>query len=579
MTAPGPSSGRLPFGPWRRAALGAAVVAAAFGGLVAATLAWNHRQARRADLLTSAEMTELRARWKASPRDPKVLDAIRALDLRLRRQYVRRQWVSERGGWLLLGFLAAALIAVHVVAYRRPSPRPGPAQAAPDAPARAAARARWLAGAVGAVLGAGAVILWLGPRPYDAPDRLALGGPGPVPTPAEIGKPWPRFRGAGGAGVAAGADAPRAWDAKTGEGIAWKTPIGLPGWSSPIVWSDRVFCTGADKNRRVLYCLDARTGRIVWTAMVRAPNTPAAPAKTAPETGYAAPTPATDGRRVVALFANGDLAAFDLAGNRLWATNVGLPENMYGHSSSPILYRDLVIVQLDQSRDADDLSRSELLAFDAADGQVAWSVPREVRDSWSTPIVAATAEGDQLILAGEPAVVSYDPANGLERWRADIMVGDVGPSPVYAGGRVFVGNDGGVFAAIRTDGDGDIAKTHVAWRADENLPDTASPLTDGRLVWLAASYGTVTCLEADTGKKVYEKSLERVSFNASPTLVGKAIYLLSTKGLTIIIEAGRTYKELARCDLSEETRATPAFAAGRIFIRTAKHLYCIGPKD
>lgn len=206
-------------------------------------------------------------------------------------------------------------------------------------------------------------------------------------------------------------------------------------------------------------------------------------------------------------------------------------------------------------------------------------MPREVRDSWSTPIVAATAQGDQLILAGEPAVVSYDAATGLERWRADIMTGDVGPSPVYAAGRVFVGTDGGVLAAIRTDGDGDVAKTHVAWRADENLPDTASPVTDGQLIWLAASYGTVTCLEAETGKKVYEESLERVSFNASPTLVGKAIYLVSTKGLTIIIEAGRTYKELARCDLGEETRASPAFVARWIYIRTAKHLYCIGPKD
>ena len=157
----------------------------------------------------------------------------------------------------------------------------------------------------------------------------------PPPSDAEIAKAWPRFRGPGGLGISAYTNVPDAWDAASGKGIVWKTPVPLPGNNSPVVWGKRVFLSGADKHRREVYCFDADSGKLVWRQNV--PGTPqstAKPPEVTDDTGYAAPTTATDGRRVFAIFANGDLAAFDVSGKPAWAKSLGIPENSYGHASS-----------------------------------------------------------------------------------------------------------------------------------------------------------------------------------------------------------------------------------------------------
>jgi outer membrane protein assembly factor BamB len=175
-------------------------------------------------------------------------------------------------------------------------------------------------------------------------------------------------------------------------------------------------------------------------------------------------------------------------------------------------------------------------------------------------------------------VIAYDPASGQEIWRAKCLSGDVAPSPVYADGVVYAVNAGSALAAIRADGCGDVSESHVLWTASEGLPDITSPLTDGKLLWLLSTGGTLTCYGAKDGKKLYEKDLETL-FRSSPVLVGDRLYATSTEGVTFILAAEGTYRELGRCELGEEVDASAAFVDGRIYIRGKENLYCIGERQ
>ena len=182
---------------------------------------------------------------------------------------------------------------------------------------------------------------------------------------------WPRFRGAYGAGHADSATPPVQWNVPSGEGLRWKTAVPQPGNSSPIVWNNRVFVSGASRDQQEVYCFDANDGRLMWTSSLGL--SPAGMPAVSEETGYAAPTMATDGQCVFVVFASGDLAAIDFAGQTQWQISLGPLQNSYGHASSLEVFQDRLIVQLDQGPNADALSR--LLAIRTADGSTAWQTP------------------------------------------------------------------------------------------------------------------------------------------------------------------------------------------------------------
>ncbi len=155
------------------------------------------------------------------------------------------------------------------------------------------------------------------------------------------------------------------------------------------------------------------------------------------------------------------------------------------------------------------------------------------------------------------------------------MGGDVAPSPVHANGLVFAVNEYSYLAAIRTDGQGDVTKTHIVWTADYDLPDISSPMSNGELLFLLTTDGFLTCYDVQNGSKVWEKDLE-TSFRSSPSLVGDRVYLMSEGGVMFIFAADREYKELGRVELGEASNTCPAFMDGRIYIRGRENLYCIG---
>jgi outer membrane protein assembly factor BamB len=342
-----------------------------------------------------------------------------------------------------------------------------------------------------------------------------------------------------------------------------------------VVWGDRVFLSGADEHRREVYCLDAQSGKLLWQK--EAPGTPqstARPPKINDETGYASPTTATDGRRVFAIFANGDLAAFDFSGKLAWSHSFGLPDNSYGHASSLAMHKNLLLVQLDQG--STRRPTSKLLAFDSASGKIVWQVNRPVPNSWSSPIVIHYADKYQIITTGEPWVIAYDAADGAELWRVKCLATDIGPSPTFADGTVFVANDNAVLAAIRADSRGDATATGMLWKGEDGLPDTCSPLATKEFVFLMSSAGTLTCYDAVKGGVLWAEDFDG-TFCASPSLVGKRLYLIDTKGKAWIVEPSREKcQRNSEADLGEECVASPAFQDGRIYLRGKTNLYCIG---
>jgi outer membrane protein assembly factor BamB len=173
-------------------------------------------------------------------------------------------------------------------------------------------------------------------------------------------------------------------------------------------------------------------------------------------------------------------------------------------------------------------------------------------------------------------VIAYNPADGAEIWRVKCLRTDIGPSPVFADGRVFVANDNCELSAIRADGKGDVTATHVLWKGEDGMPDTCSPLATKDYVLLLASYGTLTCYDAAKGDMLWSEDFKD-DFTASPGLAGNRLYLVGKVGKTYVVELGpQNCKRLGEANLGEECVTSPAFQDGRIYLRGKNHLFCLG---
>lgn len=379
---------------------------------------------------------------------------------------------------------------------------------------------------------------------------------------------WPMFRGAGGLATAADTNTATGWDVATGQGILWKSDLPLPGASSPIVWGNRVFLSGAAESQAALFCFNAQTGKLLWRGDLPLTGRPQSYDES---TTFAASTPVTDGGRVYTIFVTGAIAAFNMDGTPAWKTNLGLPDMPYGYASSPVLYKNLLLVQYDQ----DAAGAAALIALDAQSGKQVWQTKRALGASWCSPLVIETAKGPQVVLVSCGGVAAYDPRDGRELWTVKGTATDITPSPIYSKGLVIVtlGNTGTL--AIRTDGAGDVSATHVAWRNDEAGSEVASPVAAGDLVFVP-SY-SIFCLNAADGKKAGERELTG-TFYASPVLAGSKIYLMNREGAVTILKADKSLAVLGKTAFGEPVDASPAVAGGCLFVRTHKRLFCIQPE-
>ena len=571
----------------RQTWLATAWVAGLFCAAVAATLLYHHAHATANDPWKSPQLVQLHTDLTASPKDERLKAEIRTLDLTFRQRFFRQRALDRIGAWLLLGGGLLLLGAARKAATLLPAVDTPPA--APDLCGEAT-HARWAVAGAGALVCAGLAAGGFFQKPPDVPKSatalpsstiepapMAHAAPLPeLPPHPEFLANWPRFRGPDGSGAALQATGPVAWDEAGQQAVLWKTEIPAAGFNSPVVWGNRIFLSGASAEKREVFCFDAQSGQLLWRRAIE--NVPGSPAK-APEipeqTGYAAPTLAVDGRRVYAIFANGDLAALTFEGAPVWSKNLGIPKNQYGHATSLAYWRGRLIIQLDQGTDEPGASR--LLALDGATGGVVWEKPRKVPGSWATPIVVEAAGKTQIVTAALPSLDAYAFADGAELWKADILEGEVTPSPILAGGLICIVSPSDKLLALRPDGSGDVTQTHVAWTYADNIPDVTSPVSNGECVFFVTSSGILTCLDAKTGAKQWEHDLE-AEIQSSPGIAGNRLYIVATDGRAWVLEAGRAYKELGTGTLDDKFYASPAFGGGRIYLRGNAHLYCLGDK-
>ena len=386
---------------------------------------------------------------------------------------------------------------------------------------------------------------------------------------------WPMFRGPNPNGPAPDAgDPPVAIDRR--KDVRFRVAAPAKGQSSPIIWGDRIYLSG-EGNR--IMAFERASGKLLWNTALAAPDGDAASEEgpePGPDTGTAAPTPVTDGQYVCASFGTGLIGCVGRDGRQVWARRLvpGRPGSEYGLASSPALYGDRVIQVVDQGRDPED-KLSFVVALRIKDGKEAWKTTRPVSASWSSPLLARLPAGDTLITTALPLVIAYDPRTGAERWRAEgLPDGDFAASPIVCGGLVIaLPGDGGMPLAIRPGGKGNVTRTHVIeWAGDVSAPAVSSPATDGRRYFQIRG-GALSALSPASGKDIWSLDLEG-DFWASPVVAAGRIYAIDREGtIHVVSTEGR---KLAECRLGEPVNASPAVLEGRIYVRTARGLLCIG---
>jgi outer membrane protein assembly factor BamB len=418
---------------------------------------------------------------------------------------------------------------------------------------------------------------------------------------------WSQWRGPEGTGLSNETNLPIEWGA--GKNIRWSATIPGQGHSSPIVWGNKVFLTtdiegetvpgakavehklggqvfvhpdSVGSNRKhtfKLLCFDRSTGKVLWE---RTAYEGTVYDNRHRKGSYAAPTPATDGDHVYAWFGGeGDgLYCYDFNGKLIWKTAVGKLANIgMGPGSSPVLFENAVILQCDE----DEGKNSFIVALDKKTGKEVWKRPRKIQISWSTPLIVNTAQRPEMITSGNELVISYDPKTGKELWQAKGHGSNAIPSPLAGHGMVFVyaGFPVKKTMAIKLGGAGDISdSSNIVWQYEKGTAYVPSSILYGDYIYLMSDRGILTCLDAKSGKIVYEGGRIPVpaSFTASPVAFDGKILLTSEDGDTYVVKAGPKHEVLATNSVGEPVYASPAISDGMIFIRGEKNLYCIGSK-
>lgn len=352
------------------------------------------------------------------------------------------------------------------------------------------------------------------------------------------------------------------WNLSTKKNILWQSSIPKHGYNSPIITGRNVFITGADDKTRELYCYDVWTGELKWTVKAdKIPGSPSTMPKVNADTGLAASTAATNGEQVCAIFATGDIICADMEGNRLWAKNLGLPDNHYGYASSLLMYGNEVIIQYQNNNEA------KIIALNAKTGSQIWSKTSKDKIAWSSPMIATLGGKPALVIMGNPSIAAYNPNNGNELWRVDCMSGEVGASAASAGGMVFGASEYAKCIAI------DGATGETLWEASDYLPECSSLAATKELVFCATSYGMVCAYDTQTGEVKKEHDLT-TPFYSSPVVVDGKVYLFSNSGKAYIFSAS-TFDLITSFETGEKTFATPAFTDGMMVVRTDKSIYCV----
>lgn len=399
-----------------------------------------------------------------------------------------------------------------------------------------------------------------------------------------LGADWTRFRGPGGQGVSNEKGLPVSWS--TTENIVWRTKLPGPGTSSPITLGNRVYLTcysgyGVDDDKdgemndlmRHVVCVDRNMGNILWDKKFK----PVLPEEKYSgymlRHGYASSTPVTDGKHLYVFFGKSGLYCLDLDGNEVWNKSVGTKTHGWGSASSPILYKNLVIVNA-------SVECGALVAFDKTTGEEKWRA-KDMSQTWNTPILVDVPDGQtELVLGATLKVIGLDPDTGKQLWHAKVYDWYICPSLVSHNGVVY-GLQHSIAAAVKCGGRGDVTDTHVLWKDKMGAVVSSCVFHEDNIYWTRD--GTCYCVDAKTGTEVYKQSLKPRTgtvYSSALAADGK-IYYVSQESGTFVIAAGPKFEQLAHNQFDDDhsrTNGSPVVSNGCLLMRTDKYLYCIGKK-
>jgi outer membrane protein assembly factor BamB len=396
-----------------------------------------------------------------------------------------------------------------------------------------------------------------------------------APTVSDANKNWPGWRGPRGDGTSDETGIPLRWSST--ENVTWKVPIPGKGHSSPVIWGERIFVTSCieEEKKRMLYCLDRRTGEMKWERHVLTADLE----RKHGLNSYASSTPATDGKHVWVSFLDVNkalVACYDMDGKEVWRKEPGKFSSVHGFCSPPTLYKNLVILNGDHDGDG------YLVALDKMTGDEKWRTDRPNKTrSYCPPLLIDAAGKRQLVLSGSKCVASYDPDTGKEIWILD------GPTEQFVASLVFnkeelfltCGYPEHHLMAIKPDGMGNVTKSAVVWHEETgDAGYVPSPIAFESLFFVVNDAGHASCYDAKSGEKKWGERLGK-HHSASPVSAEGRLYFLDDNGRMWVLKAGDKFEVLAKNDLGEECYASPAIAQGQIVIRGLHNLYCIGKSE
>jgi outer membrane protein assembly factor BamB len=382
---------------------------------------------------------------------------------------------------------------------------------------------------------------------------------------------WPCWRGPNGDGTSMETNLPVRWDSITN--VVWKVPVPGKGYSSPVIWKDRLFITSAlqETQEKVLLCYDCRSGKLLWQKTVLKSQFE----NKHDNNSHASGTPATDGIRIYVSFLDGKdvmVAAYDFSGKQVWLQRPGTFSSPHGYSCSPVLFEDKVIINGDSQGD------SFVTALNKADGHVVWKVSHDKpAHSFSTPIIRKIAGKTQMIFCGNKEIASYNPNDGSKYWFVSGPSEDFCSSPVYdeKAGLVLVSSawPQRTLVAIKPDGQGDVTKSKVVWQTREGAYYVPSPVCKDSFLFTTMTSGKVHCIETTSGKILWTEDLGLQY--SSPVLANGLVYMPNDNGVITVIKPGQKFEFIAKNSIGEKMFASPAISNGKIYLRGFQHLFCI----
>lgn len=441
-------------------------------------------------------------------------------------------------------------------------------------------------------------VLFLMALPFSALPFSSVAGDEPIRT--NDRQSWPRFRGPLATGVAPSAKPPTEWSED--RNIRWKYDIPGEGSSTPIVWQDRVYITSAIKTDRVdesitppeqqpkngffdikypnhfyqflVICVDRRSGKELWrqTAIETVPNE-----GRHPDNNFASATPTTDGRNLYVSFGSQGFYCYSLDGELKWKRDLGevKTRNNFGEGASLTCADGMLVIVRDNE------TASAITVVDTETGETIWQKERDEPSCWATPIVVPDGDRKQLITNGHTLVRSYDLKTGELIWSCGGQVMNVTPCPVVFKDQVICmsGYRGNVAMAIDIHSEGDVSDSaQVKWKHKQDTPYIPSPiLYDGRVYFTKSNGNILTCLDAATGKVVFDRQrLPGInSIYSSPAGADGKIYFVGRDGTTVVIRSNADFEVIATNQLDDRIDASPVLVDEEIFLRGRDRLYCI----